>query len=359
MVRFFVSVVFSVFLAINLQAQKYSNEFLSIGVGARAQALGNAVVASVDDVTAGYWNPAGLARIDQSIGLQAGAMHSEWFGGVAAFDYLGLTLPFADPRKRFGISIIRFGIDNIPNTLTLYESDGTINYDNIRAFSAADYGFLFSYAQPLKDNLYVGGNIKVVHRIIGPFATSWGFGADLGAQWVKGNFTLGFLARDITTTFNAWSFSFTDQEKDILQITNNEIPINSIETTNPQIILGFNYQWQWKSIRFSPELDFIVTTDGQRNTLLSGDPFSVDPAFGLEANYNEFIFLRTGINQFQEEMNLDGSTTWLSRPSIGIGLKISSLRVNYAFTDLGDERDTFSHVISLVLDLKKKDRSTF
>ncbi len=58
-------------------AQKYSNEFLSIGVGARAQALGNAVIASVTDVSAGVWNPAGLADANAPDGLQLGAMHAE------------------------------------------------------------------------------------------------------------------------------------------------------------------------------------------------------------------------------------------------------------------------------------------
>ena len=51
-------------------AQKYSNEFLSIGVGARAQAMGNAIIASVADVSAGVWNPAGLAGANAPAGLQ-------------------------------------------------------------------------------------------------------------------------------------------------------------------------------------------------------------------------------------------------------------------------------------------------
>ncbi|HRD80451.1 MAG TPA: hypothetical protein PLL53_06815, partial [Saprospiraceae bacterium] len=45
----------------NATAQKYSNEFLSIGVGARAQGMGMAVIAGGSDVTSGVWNPAGLA----------------------------------------------------------------------------------------------------------------------------------------------------------------------------------------------------------------------------------------------------------------------------------------------------------
>jgi hypothetical protein len=44
-------------------APKYSNEFLSIGIGARALGMGRTQTAVVNDVTAGYWNPAGLLDI--------------------------------------------------------------------------------------------------------------------------------------------------------------------------------------------------------------------------------------------------------------------------------------------------------
>ena len=105
--------------------QKYSNEFLSIGVGARAQAMGNAVIASTNDVYAGAWNPAGLAALSPDDGLQLSAMHSEWFGGVGNFDYLAFSLPTTQGGNRLGFSLVRFGIDQIPNTLSLYESDVT------------------------------------------------------------------------------------------------------------------------------------------------------------------------------------------------------------------------------------------
>ncbi|MEL7162594.1 MAG: hypothetical protein AAFN92_17690, partial [Bacteroidota bacterium] len=106
-------------------AQKYSNEFLTIGVGARAHGMGTAVVASQQDVYAAAWNPAGLSALDRDAGLEIGAMHAEWFGGVGNYDYLGFTLPLSSKNQRIGLSVIRFGIDNIPNTLSLYEADGT------------------------------------------------------------------------------------------------------------------------------------------------------------------------------------------------------------------------------------------
>jgi len=338
-----------------LLAQKYSNEFLSIGVGARAQGMGNAVVANVQDVTAGIWNPAGLVARDDFRGVEIGAMHNEWFGGVGKFDYLGVTLPLSDGGRRLGLSLIRFGIDNIPNTLSLYESDGTVNFDNLREFSAADYAFLISYAQPLQTKsgrLLVGGNVKVIHRRIGPFANSWGFGLDAALQYRTGAWHFGVLAKDITTTFNAWSFDFSAEDQEVLELTNNEVPINSVETTNPRVILGAGRRFEIDNFGIAPELNLIVTTDGERNTLLASDPFSINPAFGVEADYEQFLFLRAGLNQFQYLTDFDNSESLYMRPSFGVGFRIASFQVDYAFSSQGGIDENYSHVVSLLLSLK-------
>ena len=341
-----------------LSAQKFSNEFLSIGVGARAQGMGNAVVALLDDVTAAAWNPAGLVGDPQLSGLQIGAMHAEWFAGVGKFDYAGVSLPAFRDGRRLGISFIRFGIDDIPNTLSLYEADGTVNFDNVSSFSAADYAFLLTYAQPIsmkKGRLLVGGNVKVIHRIIGPFAQSWGFGLDAGVQYHRGAWSLAFVGRDLTSTFNAWSFDFTEDEQETLSLTNNEIPINSVEVTRPTLILGVAHRFRFQKVGVSPELDLFITTDGRRNVLVSGDPFSIDPAFGLEADYDQFIFLRAGVNQFQEIAGFDNATSWQARPALGVGFRLSALQVDYAFSDQTGLENGYSHVISLMLHLKKKE----
>jgi hypothetical protein len=343
-----------------LQAQKYSNEFLSIGVGARAQALGNAVVAGIDDVTAGYWNPAGLSNLSKERGLVLGAMHSEWFAGVGKYDYLGMSLPMANGKSRMGLSLIRFGIDNIPNTLSLFEPDGTVNYNNIVEFSAADYAFLGSYARRLISgegkSLSIGGNVKVIRRIIGSFANSWGFGLDLGAQYRSGNFRAGLMARDLTSTFNAWRVTFTDQEKDVLLSTGNELPdINSLEVTKPQVLLGVSYFFKIKKFDFRPEVNLVATTDGRRNTLLSGDPVSIDPGIGLEVDYNDFLFIRAGVHQFQKEQDIDGGGYYIARPALGLGLQMFSLRLDYAYTNPGDSRNLYSHVVSLQLEIKPRE----
>src|SRR5690554_7199722 len=70
-------------------APKYSNEFLQIGVGARSLGMGNAMVAGVNDVTSVYWNPAGLTGVENK--LDVSLMHSEYFAGIAKYDYIGLA----------------------------------------------------------------------------------------------------------------------------------------------------------------------------------------------------------------------------------------------------------------------------
>ncbi|MEM1215054.1 MAG: hypothetical protein AAGJ82_05190, partial [Bacteroidota bacterium] len=95
-------------------------------------------------------------------------------------------------------------------------------------------------------------------------------------------------------------------------------------------------------------------TDGQRNTLLSANPFSIDPSLGLEGAYRDYLFLRFGVNQFQQERDFDQEENLTMRPSLGVGLRLGSLVVDYAYTDLGDSRNTFSHVISLALALKPR-----
>lgn len=353
----YLTLLFSLFnlAASSLQAQKYSNEFLAIGIGGAAQGAGNAVVASVRDVTAAYWNPAGLAAAEETR-LELAAMHTEWFAGIGKYDYLGARLPLNSPGKNIAVSLLRFGVDNIPNTLTLYESDGSINYENLSTFSAADYAFLFSYGQELtrlKKGLYAGVNLKIIHRTIGPFANSWGFGLDAGLQWERKNWQLGLLLRDLSNTFNAWHFNFTESEKDALQITGNEIPINSLELTRPSIIFGVSRKFNWGQYGLRPELNWVIFTDGTRNTLFTQGNFSFDPLLGVEGHYKELVFLRFGFNQLQQEQ-VFGNPQWTVRPSVGVGLHPGFVAIDYAFTDPGGTGEgTYSHIISLKFSLKE------
>jgi hypothetical protein len=336
-------------------APKYSNEFLSIGVSAQAMGMSNSVVAGVNDVTAGYWNPAGLVLVEPDI--QLGAMHAEYFAGIAKYDYGTVAIPLRDKQAAIGFSLIRFGVDDIPNTLYLVEPDGSINYDNITAFSVADYAFMGTYATKLKwHDLRIGGSAKVVHRQAGEFATAWGFGFDAGAQLDHKKWKFGVQLRDITSTFNAWSFSFTEEEKAVLTNTGNTIPTNSLEITTPKMILGASYDFTLgQKFGLRTELDADVSTDGRRNVLLSADPISVDPHLGIEADYQDFIFLRAGIGNVQRYIPDDlTEEAWTLQPNMGLGVVIGPVQLDYAYSNIGKQAEVlYSHVFSLRLDITK------
>ncbi len=337
------------------QFRKYSNEFLNIGAGARGLAMGNAQVASVNNATAGYWNPAGLTGVKDNINVSA--MHAEYFAGIAKYEYAAIAIPVQDNKRTLGFSILRFAVDDIPNTLYLVEPDGSVNYGNIESFSSADYAFLFSFAQNLKETakrkMSFGINAKIIYRNVGSFAHAWGFGFDAGVQMHGSNWHAGLVARDITTTFNAWAFKFNDKEKQVLYLTNNDIPVRSTELTAPRLVLGGGYDIKIsKAVKLLIEANADLTFDGKRNTIISSNAVSVDPHIGLEAGYKSMFFVRAGITNFQralaDEDTLNQKKVWIYQPSIGAGFKFKSFGLDYAFTNLANQSNPlYTHVFSI------------
>ncbi|MCB9034075.1 MAG: PorV/PorQ family protein [Chitinophagales bacterium] len=357
MKKCFLFIFTSLVVTLSAQPPKYSNDFMYIGVGAHNFGLGNAVVASTNDVTAGYWNPAGLTKIENNI--QFSFMHSEYFASIAKYDYAGIAFPLDSNKHAFALNFLRFGVDDIPNTLELIEPDGTINYDNVKSFSVGDYGILLSYANQIIPNLSIGATAKVVHHKAGGFAKSWGFGVDVGAIYTIKDWKIGLTVKDITTTFNAWSFSFTDKEKQILAQTNNEIPKSSLEITLPRIQLGAAYNKQFKKVSLNAELDWEITTDGKRNTLIATNAFSMDPRLGVEAGFFEIFYLRAGVGNFQKIPDENGKNKMTVQPNLGVGLRFRSIFVDYAYTDVGKaSNNQYSHVVSARVGInKRKDKN--
>ena len=112
-------------------AKKYSNEFMNIGVDAAALGMSNTMVANTNDVNSGYWNPAGLIGLNDK---QVALMHASYFANIAQYDYAAFAMPI-DNQSAFGISLIRFGVDNILNTTQLIDNQGNIDYNRISLFN--------------------------------------------------------------------------------------------------------------------------------------------------------------------------------------------------------------------------------
>jgi hypothetical protein len=336
-------------------APKYSNEFLSIGIGGTAMGLGNAVVASVNDVTASYWNPAGLTRMESN--FQGSLMHSEYFAGIAKYDYLGLAYKI-DEKSSIALTAMRFGVDDIPNTTQLIDNNGNIDYDRITRFTAADYGFLLSYARkmPVK-GLSIGANAKIIYRKVGDFASAYGFGIDLAAQYEFKKWNFGLVMRDAVSTFNAWVFNLDEQTKEVFLNTGNEIPQNGLELTLPRMIIGAHRKFDLgenNSFHISPEINAAITTDGRRNVLISAAPFSIEPYAGLQFGFKDIAFVRMGIGNMQRITNFDESKDLNVQPNLGVGVRINKVYIDYAYMNVGNvSAALYSHVISLKVHLDK------
>jgi len=330
---------------------KYSNEFLSIGVGARTMSMGGAGIALADDATAGYWNPSGLAALDSKFDISL--MHSEYFAGIAKYDYVGAAYRI-DDKTVAGLSFIRLGIDDIPNTLELIDAEGNIRYDQIRHFSAADLGVLFSLGRKSGiEGLQYGGNFKLIHRRTGSFASAWGFGLDASASYSSGGWNFAAVARDVTGTFNAWIFNTEDLEE-VFELTGNEIPENSLEITTPSLILGTSRRFIVnEKISTSASLDLRFFFDGERHVLLPLGFTGIDPYIGSEWTYNKWLALRFGFGQFQWADGLNGRKEITLQPNIGLGIKFRNLSIDYALTDVGDlSVAQYSNIISLRYSVK-------
>lgn len=347
---FLLFLIFSLESFSQITAPKYSNAFLSIGVGARAFGMGGAQAAVASDVTSAYWNPAGLLGIKHK--YEVSLMHAEYFAGIAKYDYAGVATRL-DSSSVLALSVIRFGVDDIPNTTQLMDQNGIINYNKITYFSAADYAFFVSYAHkiPKLKGITTGANLKVIHRIVGNLASSWGFGLDAGAQYTHKTWKFGVTAHDITSTFNAWTFN-TDALKNAYLQTGNALPQNSIELTLPKLDLGAAKSFLvMKKFGVLLTADVIASFDGKRNTLIKSSVASFAPVAGIELDYKKIVFLRGGVSNFQKVSDFTKTYTTV-QPGFGVGVKISRFMIDYALTALGSTSNPlYSNVFSLKVNL--------
>lgn len=344
------------FAIISVQAyaqtfRNYSNEFLNIGVDARSLGMSKSVVATSNDVNSMYWNPAGLVNLED---YEASLMHASYFAGIANYNFAALALPI-DDKSAIGISIIRFGVDDILNTTELIDSQGNIDFNKVSLFSAADYAFTISYARNLifKD-LYLGVNAKIIRRVIGDFASSWGFGFDAGIQFEKKSWKFGLMIRDITTTYNTWSIDKVefDKIKNAIPGKNQELP-ETVEITKPKIQLGV-------ARKFRVARDFHLLTEvdlnmrfAQTNDIISSNIISIDPTFGFELDYTDIVFLRGGIGNIQNTTQFDGSKSLSLQPNFGVGFKYNGVQIDYALTNIGSVGNAlYSNIFSIKIDYK-------
>src|SRR5690606_3505962 len=207
-------------------------------------------------------------------------------------------------------------------------------------------------------------SVKIIRRKVGSFAKANGFGFDAGAKFnnTRSEWSAGVVVRDATSTFNSWRYSFTDAQKDVLAATNNSIPVNSLEITLPRIMGGFAKYKDFNQWRILGELDAEITLDGKRNTLIRTNLLSIAPVLGAEVSYNindkNFVYFRTGLNNFQQYTNENGKKTSSVMPNAGVGFTFDRFSLDYTLANLSSigasGSGLYSNIISLKLAMNKE-----
>lgn len=146
-------------------------QFLQIPIGARAEAMGGAIVGLSDDASSVFWNPAGIVKVSN---FQAFFSYIDWFN---LFDVNAASLVYnAGDAGTFAASMILFSTDKMEIT-TETEPNGTGRF-----FDANDIALGVSYARYLTDRFNVGVSVKYVHQRIWN-ETASGFAFDIGTQY--------------------------------------------------------------------------------------------------------------------------------------------------------------------------------
>lgn len=334
-ILFILLITFLSVFTLNAQTviSKYAGEFMALGVGGRALGMGGAFVAVANDVTAGYYNPAGLANINYP---QISLMHSEQFGNLVNYDYGAVGIPFGKDLS-FGLSVMRLGVDGIPDTRNARmdtNGDGIIDdndilrldYSKITEFSNQDWAFYLTFAKRHSDNFYWGANVKVIRRDLAEYGAT-GIGFDVGAFYMPmENLFLGANIQDVTTTLVAWNTGRN-------------------ELISPTLKLGAAYRLtEFLGGYIMPALDFDVRFENRRfASNFNLGPVSFDMHAGLEYNFKNLFSVRAGYNDVKQF-------------TVGAGVKLPKLNIDYSFARFSEseiERLPDSHRISLILTLEE------
>jgi len=326
------------FAVSNVFADKYAGEFMYVGAGARALAMGGAYTAVADDITAGYWNPAGLVH---NTFKYASFMHSERFGGLITYDYLAYSQEYNNDV--YSASFFRTDAGKIADTTDLrwydtgsdgvFGEDGTgtpgdsgdddfnsssnpsgtegnnewdpgeeLIYDlgRITWNSASDNALYLSWGRLLNDNLSVGATSKLIYRKLMDYS-AWGIGFDTGVRWdATDAFSLGLNMQDVLGTYMFWNTGVT-------------------ESVVPTAKLGTAFKWPVSRfhsvITFSVDGDFrFEGREFSAQYSLPGTGVSLDTHIGAELLIKDTVGLRFGSSEGNMTAGLGFTVNFSNHP---------------------------------------------
>jgi len=294
-------------------------QFLKLGAGARGTALGDAYTSLVSDVSALYWNPAGIQRIGHPV---LGVSRTQLFAGIT-YDFLGASYPI-DQSTAIGISVLYLNSGNMELT-TIADPEGTGT-----TFDASNSSLGISVAHSLTDRFNLGVTIKYIsERYFREEAST--LALDIGSQFRTGIY--GLRLGMALTNFGGK-----------MKLDGPDLDINySNDQTSTEYRAGGRLkteEWPIPLVfRLGVSMDVIggesVFMPDERNRLsvaLEGnDPIDnyLRYNFGLEYEWNKIIAIRAGYKDNYDEADF----------TAGLGIDFSKIGINarldYAFNNYG------------------------
>ncbi|PEN14076.1 hypothetical protein CRI94_07005 [Longibacter salinarum] len=332
--------------------------------------MGGAYVAHASEITAGYWNPAGLYHISST---QVSYMHVSRFSGAVTFDYGGVAVPL-DERSALGISFFRSGVNDIVNTLNAWDpvlQQPRANYESlITTFSAADWALFLSYSRKINERLSAGVNFKGIRRSIGDFAQAYGYSMDAGAQYRVGVYRFGVNIQDLSTMLQSWSVNReefqlngdeinpdTGQPYTFSEVFGQDLPQGGTELVLPVVRLGSGAVWPVGDRHSATAgFDVDVAFDGQRAFVPNMGDVSFHPRVGGAFNYAGVAEVRAGLQRIQTGGDLGGIT---ASPTVGAGVRLDRISLDLSFGDfvgITAEDLGFTYRLSAIIRLQPPDQ---
>lgn len=292
--------------------------FLEIGVGARAIGMGGAFVATANDITAIYWNPAGLGRLERAEVL---FVHTNWIADIA-YDFAAASIPLGR-YGTVGASITTLSMDDM-KVRTVDYPEGTGEF-----FNAKDLALTLSYGFKITDRFSIGFNGKFIHQQIWE-QRAQGFAIDIGTL-----FTTTFHGLRIGAAMTNFGSDMKMDGENLLvyhdidqtKLGNNERIFAKLETNKWPIPLNFQAGLAMEVLNSR----FQRLTVATEATHPSDNTESVH--LGLEYALREMFFLRGGYRDLFLQDSEEGFTLGAGFSSKFFG-KLQVF-LDYAYADFG------------------------
>jgi len=317
--KIFVFLLFSIGITFSQTVTKTgttAGQFLKIGVGARALAMGSAFSSVSGDAASLYWNPAGLSRLKKN---EIILDHQDWVLDVD-LDFVGAS--FRTPFGTIGAAVSAMYMGEMEVTTT-HNPEGTGE-----KFSIGSMMGQLTFSKLLTDRFSFGISTKYIQETIYN-SKATGLAIDLGTLYhtqIDG-LNMGMSISNYGTKMKMEGRDLLLQTEIDPSLESDPTNINAnFQTDQFELPLIFRFGLSYTKL-LPRGFDLLIAADA-----LHPNDNSESINLGSELAYKDFLFVRSGVaNLFQKDR--------ISKESLGFGIKLRIANalylIDYSYQDMG------------------------